>query len=217
MRVLLVEDDAILGEAVRDHVRSLGHATDWFDRLADAELAIRAVPYELALLDLRLPDGAGLSFLRRLRKSGNAIPVIILTAFDQISDRIEGLNAGADDYLIKPFHLDELAARIQAVARRSKGRSTPVISYPGLEIDQSARSVTVDGVSCLLTSREWAVLSLLAERSGAILSKAQIEEALYAFGAETESNTVEVYISRLRKKIGRHRIKNVRNLGYRLE
>lgn len=217
MRVLLVEDDAVLGEAVRDHVRSLGHATDWFDRLADAELAIRTVSYELALLDLRLPDGTGLSFLRNLRNSGNAIPVIILTAFDQISDRIEGLNAGADDYLIKPFHLDELAARIQAVVRRSKGRSTPVISYPGLEIDQSARSVVVDGVSCLLTSREWAVLSLLAERPGAILSKAQIEEALYAFGAETESNTVEVYISRLRKKIGRQRIKNVRNLGYRLE
>lgn len=217
MRVLLVEDDPVLGEAVCDHVRSLGHATDWFDRLADAELAIRAVPYELALLDLRLPDGTGLSFLRSLRNSGNAIPVIILTAFDQISDRIEGLNAGADDYLIKPFHLDELAARIQAVSRRSRGRSTPVICYPGLEIDQSARRVIVDGVSCLLTSREWAVLSLLAERSGAILSKAQIEEALYAFGAETESNTVEVYISRLRKKIGRHRIKNVRNLGYRLE
>ena len=217
MRVLLVEDDAVLGEAVRDHVRSLGHATDWFDRLADAELAIRTVSYELALLDLRLPDGTGLSFLHNLRNSGNAIPVIILTAFDQISDRIEGLNAGADDYLIKPFHLDELAARIQAVVRRSKGRSTPVISYPGLEIDQSARSVVVDGVSCLLTSREWAVLSLLAERPGAILSKAQIEEALYAFGAETESNTVEVYISRLRKKIGRQRIKNVRNLGYRLE
>jgi len=176
--------------------------------------ATETVSYGLILLDLRLPDGEGLSLLRALRKANNAVPVIILTAHDQVSDRIEGLNAGADDYLVKPFNLGELTARMLAVSRRYEGRSTPIVRLPGIEIDQAAKSITVNDRSLTLSAREWAVLEKLVERPGALISKAQLQETLYEFGAEIESNTVEVYISRLRKKIGSDRVETVRGLGY---
>jgi len=214
LRVLLVEDDQVLGEALRDHVKAAGHAVDWFKTVGDAIAATDTVPYGLILLDLRLPDGHGLTLLRKLRGRNDPTPVIILTAHDQGSDRIEGLNAGADDYLVKPFNLGELTARMLAVSRRYEGRSASIIRLPGIEINQTVRSVSVDGEAITLSSREWAVLEKLAEHPGGIVSKPQLHETLYAFGAEIESNTVEVYISRLRKKIGHDRIETVRGIGY---
>lgn len=216
MRILLVEDDEIIGGAVRDHIAATVHAVDWVKNLADAAEAASSVNYGLILLDLQLPDGVGVDFLKTLRKSANNTPVIILTARDQISDRIEGLNSGADDYLVKPFNLGELSARIIAVARRYAGSPQPMLRVGDLEVDQSQRRLIVSGKDVVLTGREWAVLDLLVARPGAMVSKDQVEEALYAFGSEIESNTVEVYVSRLRKKIGKDRIRTARGVGYSL-
>jgi two-component system OmpR family response regulator len=216
VRILLAEDDTILGEAIRDHVAAGGHAVDWSTTLAGAGDHLSVATYELILLDLQLPDGRGLDFLRSLRLNRGDTPVIILTARDQLSDRIAGLNAGADDYLVKPFDLDELSARLAAVARRYAGRPNPLVRIGRLEIDLASRRVLVAGAEAVLTSREWAVLEQFLRRPGATVSKRQIEEALYAFGAEIESNTVEVYVSRLRKKVGREAVTTVRGLGYRM-
>lgn len=216
MRILLVEDDDAIGGAVRDHAAAEGHAVDWARRLDEASHFSAVAPYGLVLLDLGLPDGNGLSFLKTLRRKHDPTPVIVLTARDQIADRIEGLNNGADDYLVKPFDLDELSARIHAVARRYKQRPVPVTKLGGLEIAQAERRITAGGEELALTAREWAVLDRLLARPGAIVSKRQIEDALYAFGAEVESNTVEVYVSRLRRKLGRGAIATVRGVGYRL-
>lgn len=214
MRILLVEDDDTIGSAVRDHIAAGPHAVDWVKNLADADEVTNAVQYGLILLDLQLPDGSGVDFLKRLRRRPDETPVMILTARDQISDRIEGLNSGADDYLVKPFNLGELTARILAVARRYTGNPQPTIRFADLEIDQPQRRVRLEGKDVVLTGREWAVLDLLVARPGAIVSKDKIEEALYSFGSEIESNTVEVYVSRLRKKIGRDRIRTARGVGY---
>lgn len=216
MRILLVEDDRMIGEAVRDHVAAAGHAIDWMRMIADAEAAAASIDYGLILLDLQLPDGTGIEFLTTLRSRGSTVPVIILTARDQISDRIEGLNAGADDYLVKPFNLGELEARIMAVARRYEANPRPVVRIADIEIDRPQHRLSVAGEPIVLTSREWAVLDLLVSRPGAIVPKDRIEEALYAFGSEIESNTVEVYVSRLRKKIGKNRITTARGIGYTL-
>jgi len=216
LRILLVEDDAILGEAVRDHVVLQRHAVDWMTTITDAQAALDTTNYGMILLDLRLPDGRGIDLLRTYRNEGGTTPVIILTAHDQISDRIEGLNFGADDYLVKPFNLDELSARMQAVARRTNGRATANIRVGLLEINAADRFVALDGAPLTLSGREWAVLDMLLARPGAVVSKNQIEEALYAFGSEIESNTVEVYVSRLRKKLGKENIVTVRGVGYRL-
>jgi len=216
MRILLIEDDAALGGAVRDHIAASGHAVDWVTRLDDAEEARASMPYDLVLLDLNLPDGRGLDFLRTMRRRGDATPVIILTAMDQLSIRIDGLNAGADDYLVKPFNLSELTARIGAVARRYGGNPNPLIAIGRLEIDQANRAAYLEGRTLDLTAREWMVLEKLAQRPGVLVSKSQLEDALFAFGAEVESNAVEVYISRLRKKIGNDLIHTSRGLGYRL-
>jgi two-component system OmpR family response regulator len=213
VRILLIEDDETLGSAVRDHIVAATHAVDWVKQLNDAAEASSAVHYGLILLDLQLPDGSGVEFLKSLRRESNETPVIILTARDQITDRIEGLNSGADDYLVKPFNLGELSARIMAVARRYSGSP---IRVGDIEIDQPQRRLTISGKDVILTGREWAVLDLLVVRPGAIVSKDRIEEALYSFGSEIESNTVEVYISRLRKKIGKDRISTARGVGYYL-
>jgi two-component system, OmpR family, response regulator len=216
MRILLIEDEESLGPAVRDHIAAEGHAVDWVTRLEAADSAIRAVPYELILLDLHLPDGRGLDLLQGLRRRGDVTPVVILTARDQISDRIEGLNSGADDYLVKPFDLDELTARTKSVTRRYAGNPNPWLRVGSLEVDLAHKQLTVDGHPVELTGREWAILEQLLRRPQAIVTKAQIEDALYAFGAEVESNAIEVYVSRLRKKIGADLIHTVRGLGYRL-
>ncbi len=201
---------------MRDHVVTANHAVDWVQNLADADAAARPVDYGLILLDLQLPDGSGVEFLRRLREQGVKTPVIILTARDQISDRIDGLNAGADDYLVKPFNLGELEARIMAVARRYDANPHPVLKIADIEINRPLHRLSVAGETVILTSREWAVLDLLTARPGAIVPKDRIEEALYAFGSEIESNTVEVYVSRLRKKIGKDKIRTARGIGYTL-
>ena len=216
MRVLLVEDTAGLGEAVRDQISDDGHAVDWAQNLSFAEACINTTSYNLILLDLILPDGHGLDFLKKLRAAGASTPVIILTALDQVSDRIAGLNAGADDYLIKPFDLSELSARVAAVARRYSGNPNPLLQLGDLAIDLSTHSISRDGVALELTAREWALFESFLQRPGMLLSQAQLEDRLYQFGAEIESNIIEVYISRLRKKLGRDAIVTVRGMGYRL-
>lgn len=177
MRVLLIEDDHVLGAAIRDYVLSSGHAVDWMQRLDDARLALASVPYELVLLDLSLPDGRGLDLLREIRTSGNKVPVIITTAQDQVAVRIEGLNAGADDYLVKPFDLAEMRARIAAVARRYGGNPIPTVTAAGLSIDLAHRIVKAGGKPVALTAREWAVLERLVSRHSAIVTKPEIEGA----------------------------------------
>lgn len=216
MRVLLIEDDPTLGDAVREHVASLGYGVDWMKRLDDARDALAAVPYELLLLDLNLPDGRGLDLLRDLRRRGSAVPVIILTAQDQITQRIEGLNSGADDYLVKPFDLSELTARVAAVARRYGGNPNPLLRLGPVDIDLARRFIAVGGKPVDLTAREWAVLERLVRNPNAMVAKSEIEDSLYAFGAEIDSNAVEVYVSRLRKKLGRELIVTVRGAGYRI-
>ncbi len=217
VRVLLVEDDALLGEAVKTYVSRQGHAVDWATSKEEAEASLAAASYALVLLDLRLPDGYGLDILGSLRGRKDATPVIIMTAHDQVSDRIAGLNAGADDYLVKPVDLGELQARIHAVSRRYAGHQLPSLKLGSLIVQPSDRLVVDgDGRELSLSSREWAVLDRLISRPRAIVSKAQIEEALYEFGAEVESNTVEVYVSRLRRKLGSSVIETIRGVGYRI-
>ena len=216
MRVLLVEDDTILGAAVRDQIRADGHSVDWVTRLDAADDHLAIASYDLILLDLMLPDGRGIPFLRGLCARGDVSPVIILTALDQISDRIEGLNAGADDYMVKPFDLSELSARLKAVARRYSGNPNPLITIGDLAIDLAARRVTRAGKPVALTAREWVLFEAFVQRPGQLMSKGQLEERLYAFDDEVESNTTEVHISRLRKKLGHEVIETVRGIGYRL-
>ena len=216
MRILLVEDDPGLGRAVQDQILAEGHSVDRVMTVADARACVDGVGYDLVLLDLMLPDGSGLSFLRDLRARGSVTPVIILTARDRITERIEGLNAGADDYLVKPFDLDELSARIGAVARRYAGNPNPIITHGPLTIDLAARSVLLDGRPVQLTAREWVLFEAFLQRPGQILSRAQLEERLYSFDTEIDSNAIEVHVSRLRKKLGAGAIETARGLGYRL-
>ena len=216
MRILLIEDDTVLAAAVRDQIVSDGHSVDWVTRLDAAKDHLRSTAYDLLLLDLMLPDGRGMALLRNLRARGDVTPVIILTALDQLSDRIEGLNAGADDYLIKPFDLSELSARLNAVARRYSGNPNPLLQIGDLQIDLAARSITRAGKSIDLTAREWVLFEAFVQRPHQVLPKALLEEKLYSFGEEVESNTIEVHVSRLRKKLGRAIIETVRGLGYRL-
>lgn len=216
MRILLIEDDAGIGSAIRDQAMAEGHSIDWAPRLDTARDAMAGAHYDLVLLDLMLPDGLGLPFLRALRSRGERCPVIILTALDQISDRIAGLKAGADDYLVKPFDLDELSARIGAVARRYAGNPNPVIRHGDLQIDLAARSLLRQGKPVSLTAREWVLFEAFVQKPGQLFSKAQLEERLYSFDTEIESNTIEVHVSRLRKKLGAGVIVTERGLGYRL-
>ena len=217
MRILLIEDDYVLGEAMRDQVAADGHGVDWMQRLDDARAALDTVDYGLILLDLNLPDGRGLDLLKGLRKSGNPVPVIITTAQDQVAIRIEGLNAGADDYLVKPFDLDEMSARVAAVARRYAGIAAPQLTVGAASVNLATKAVTIGGKVVALTSREWAVLERLLGRRGGIVTKAEIEDSLYPFGAEVDGNAVEVFVSRLRKKLGQSIITTVRGLGYRID
>ncbi|MDO9024603.1 response regulator transcription factor [Zwartia sp.] len=216
MRILLIEDDMVLGAALHDQLVDDGHSVDWVQRLDAAQSALAGVSYDLVLLDLMLPDGRGIPFLKRLRERGDNKPVIIMTALDQVSDRIEGLNAGADDYLVKPFDLAELSARIGSVARRYGGNPNPLMTLGSLQIDLASRRIQRDGHLVALTAREWALLEALLSKPAQLFSKAQLEEKLYAFDREVESNTIEVHISRIRKKLGTHIIETERGLGYRL-
>lgn len=216
MRVLLIEDDTALGAAIRDQIAADGHSVDWMTRLDQSGDALASAGYGLVLLDLMLPDGLGIPFLKSLRARGDVTPVMILTALDQVSDRIAGLNAGADDYLVKPFDLEELSARIGSVARRYSGNPNPIVTLSTLTIDLAARSVIQNGKSVILTAREWVLFEAFLQRPNQLLSKAQLEEKLYSFDTEIDSNAIEVHISRLRKKLGARVIETERGLGYRL-
>jgi two-component system response regulator QseB len=214
MRLLLVEDDAMIGESVRKGLQQDGFAVDWVQDGRAAEIALETNPYDTLLLDLGLPRKAGLDVLAGLRRRGNSIPVLILTARDAIADRVKGLDAGADDYLVKPFDLEELAARVRALLRRKSGRADPVIQVGRLLLNPATHEASLDGKPIMLSAREFGLIHALAERPGVVLSRAQIEEKLYGWGQEVESNTVEVYVHSLRRKLGANLIRNVRGVGY---
>jgi len=214
MRLLLVEDDVMIGETLLDLLRAEHHAVDWVRDGALADGVLRTETYDLVLLDLGLPRLDGLDVLRALRQRGNRVPVIIATARDAVQSRIAGLDAGADDYVLKPYDVDELLARIRAHVRRAAGRAEPVYTHRGVAIDPATREVSVNGQPVVLSAREWAVLEPLIARPGLVLSRAQIEEKLYGWKDEVSSNTVEVFIHGLRKKLGADVIRNVRGLGY---
>ena len=216
MRLLLVEDDAMIGESVVKGLRHDGFAVDWVKDGDAAEHSLGAEDFDLMLLDLGLPRKGGLDVLRALRAAGNPIPVLILTARDAVPDRITGLNAGADDYLVKPFDLDELVARIHAILRRRSGRAKPVIRHGSLVLNPISHEVSFEGRPLSLSAREFALLQALLERPGAVLSVARLQERIYGWDEEVGSNTVEVFIHALRKKLGPDFIKNVRGVGYML-
>ncbi|TAL55672.1 response regulator transcription factor [Pandoraea sp.] len=214
MRILLVEDDRMIAEAVSKGLRQDGWTIDW---VADGQQALNAVdlqPYDGVLLDLGLPKRDGIDVLRTLRAAGKTLPVLVVTARDAVKERVLGLDAGADDYLVKPFELDELAARMRALLRRHAGRSEPVIRHGALTLDPAAHTVSLDERPVSLSAREYALLEALLMRPGAVLSKSQLEEKLYGWGEEVSSNTVEVYIHGLRKKLGGDWIRTVRGVGY---
>ncbi len=217
MRFLLVEDDRMIGDTLRAALRMEGHAVDWVRDAAAAEGTLASERFDLVLLDLGLPQGNGLDVLRALRARGDATPVIVLTARDGPGDRVAGLDAGADDYLVKPFELDELGARIRAVHRRQAGRAMPLLAHGGVSLDPATRQVMRGGRPVLLSAREYAVLELLMQRPGAVLSRAQIEDRLYGWGEEIESNAVSVYVHQLRKKLGADFIRSMRGVGYFLD
>jgi DNA-binding response OmpR family regulator len=214
MRLLLVEDDTMIGESVLDLLRAEHYAVDWVKDGDVADATLRSQPYDLVLLDLGLPRRDGLSVLRSMRTRKDRTPVLIATARDSVQQRIEGLDAGADDYVLKPYDLDELLARIRALLRRAAGRAEPVYEHKGVSINPATREVMVGGHVVVLSAREWAVLEPLLARPGLVLSRNQLEEKLYGWKDEISSNAVEVYIHGLRKKLGADMIQNVRGVGY---
>ena len=214
MRLLLVEDDRMIGESVQKGLRQDGFSVDWVQDGRSAELALETEPYDCMLLDLGLPKKDGLELLAGLRARHNAVPVVIITARDAVPERIKGLDSGADDYLVKPFDLDELAARVRAVVRRREGRAEPVIEHLGVTLRPSTHEASFEGRPLVLSQREFAVLEALLTRPGAILSRAQLEERIYGWGEEVESNAVEVFVHGLRRKLGADFIRTVRGAGY---
>jgi DNA-binding response OmpR family regulator len=220
MRLLLVEDDAMLGAALRAGLRQDGHAVDWVRSADEADTAWiaagRTAAYDAVVLDLGLPDGSGLDLLKRARQRRVATPVLIATARDRVADRIAGLDAGADDYMVKPVDLDELAARLRAIERRVAGRSEPAIVIGDLAIEPATRSVVRGNEPVDLTARELAVLLTLARRPGATVSREQLVEALYGWEESIESNAIDVHIHHLRRKLGADVIETQRGLGWRL-
>lgn len=214
MRILLVEDDRMIGEAISVALRDAAYAVDW---TRDGETALQAIAnqeYQAILLDLGLPKLDGCTVLQRVRAMGSDLPIIIISARDALSDRIEGLDLGADDYLVKPFAMDELLARLRAIIRRQGGQGSPVLSSGSLQLDLSTHIAQLGEVSVLLSRREFALLQALLLRPGAILSRAQLEERLYGWGEEIESNSIDFLIHALRKKLGAEVIKNVRGAGW---
>lgn len=214
MRLLLVEDDPMIGRAVLDVLRSEHYAVDWVRDGDAAQSAVAAEPYDLVLLDLGLPRADGLQVLRFIRGRRANMPVLIVTARDAVGDRVAGLDAGADDYLVKPYDTEELLARVRALIRRSAGRGEPVIEHKGLALNPATREATLQGEPLALSAREWAVLEPMVQRPGVVFSRAQLEEKLYSWKDEISSNAIEVYVHGLRKKLGADFIKTVRGLGY---
>lgn len=216
MRLLLLEDDPLIGEGLRDWLTAEGHVVDWCSSLRDT-LAMADEPFDALLVDWQLPDGSGLDWLRGRRQRGDRTPALMLTARDRVSQRIEGLDAGADDYLVKPVAPEELSARLRAVARRSGGTAAATWTWRDVALDLPAHTATCGGVRVDLTAREWAVLESLVLRAGRIVSKADLEKLVLGFEAELASNALEVHVSALRRKLGRDLIETVRGLGYRVE
>ncbi|MDA8363929.1 MAG: response regulator transcription factor [Gammaproteobacteria bacterium] len=214
MRLLLVEDDPMIGESVRRGLRRDGFTVDWVNDAESAEPALNSGNYDLLLLDLALPRKSGLDLLRELRSGASRIPVLVLTARDAVADRVRGLDTGADDYLVKPFDLDELGARVRALLRRQSGRIEPEISHGDLRLNPATHEAVFRGRDLTLSAREFALLAALLEKPGAVLSRSRLEERLYGWGEEVESNTVEVHVHNLRKKLGTPFIRTVRGVGY---
>jgi two-component system, OmpR family, response regulator len=216
MRVLVIEDDPMIGRAVVAGLQDGGYTVDWVREGTDAELALTHRVYDLALLDLGLPRRDGLEILRGLRRLGNTLPVVIITARDAVADRVAGLDSGADDYLVKPFDLDELLARARAVIRRKDGRPTPEVACGALVVDPVKRRVTFRGAPVELSAREFAVLAALMKEPGAVVSRDKLEDAVYGWGEEIGSNSIEVHLHHLRRKLLPELIRNVRGVGYRI-
>jgi two-component system OmpR family response regulator len=214
MRLLLVEDDHMIGETVVDVLRAENYAVDWIKDGLAAQAVLRTQDYDLLILDLALPGKDGIEVLRALRATKSQLPVLVATARDAVDQRIAGLDAGADDYVLKPYDLGELLARVRALVRRAAGRAEPVYEHLGVTLNPATREATVNGRPVLLSSREWAVLEPLIARPGAVLSRAQLEEKIFGFDDTIASNAVEVYVHGLRKKLGAGLIQNVRGLGY---
>ncbi len=214
MRLLLVEDDPMIGESLVDLLRAEHHAVDWVRDGETASSALRSDSYDLVLLDLGLPRRDGLDVLRELRGRRDRTPVLVATARDAVAQRIAGLDAGADDYIVKPYDLQELLARIRALLRRAAGRAEPVYEHRGVCLNPATHEASVDGRPVQLSAREWAVLEPLIARPGLLLSRTQLEDKLYGWKDEVSSNAVEVYIHGLRRKLGADLIQNVRGVGY---
>jgi two-component system, OmpR family, response regulator len=214
MRVLVIEDDALLGDAIQAGLKQSGYAVDWMKDGVSADQALGTEPYAAVVLDLGLPRMSGLEVLRRLRNRDVPMPVLILTAMDNIEDRIKGLDAGADDYLVKPFDMGELAARLRALIRRSSGKAVPALHVAGVELEPATHRVLCRDQAVELSAKEFSVLHALMLNAGRVLSRSQIEEQLYAWGEEVESNAVEVYIHHLRRKLFPELIETIRGVGY---
>lgn len=216
MRILIVEDDKIIGDGLVQGLLMDNYAVDWVETKASAETALLTTPYDLLVLDIGLPDGSGLDVLKKLRQEENDLPVLILTAYDETPQKVKGLDSGADDYLIKPFDLDELRARIRALQRRASGRGTPLFKSGNIVLDPATHIVTLDDAPVKLGPKEFAILQALMEKPGRILSKDQIQDKLYGWNMETESNTIEVHIHGLRSKLGKGAVITVRFVGYKV-
>lgn len=217
MRVLLVEDDPLLGNGVKEGLSQSGYTVDWIVDGEAAESVLRSDAFDLIVLDLGLPRRDGMDIVRSLRERGDRTPVLILTARDAVEDRIRGLDSGADDYLVKPFDLDELSARLRALQRRRAGRPHPLLHHGAITVDPAARHVTLDGETVNLSAREYALLELLLENAGRVMSRSRLEEALYGWDSSVESNSLEVFIHHLRRKLGADLIKTIRGVGYMIE
>jgi two-component system, OmpR family, response regulator QseB len=217
VRILLIEDDPLLGDGVRAGLAQDGYAVDWVRDGKAGQAALDGAGYDLVILDLGLPRLPGLDLLADLRGKGSEIPVLILTARDAVQDRVKGLDSGADDYLVKPFDLGELLARVRVLLRRSTGHSSPLIRYGELVLDPASHAVTVRGTPVELSLREFALLRELLANAGQVLSRARLEQSLYGWDQEVESNAIEVHIHHLRKKFGTGLIKTLRGIGYMVE
>lgn len=214
MRVLLVEDDRMIAQGLKTALGQEGYAVDWMSDGRSAVEALRSSRFDIVLLDLGLPERNGIDVLRELRQRGDSTPVIIVTARDEVKNRIEGLDAGADDYIIKPFDLDEVNARMRSVLRRAAGRGDPCIQHRGICLNPVTHEVLRDGVPVTLSAHEFSVLEALLQRPGAVLSRAQLEDRLYGWSDAIDSNAVEVYIHGLRRKLGSEAIRTLRGVGY---
>ena len=217
MRLLLVEDDTLLGKGLKAGLKQAGYQVEWLQRGDQATTAIESNQFDIIVLDIMLPGESGMDILRKMRRRGDATPVLLLTARDSINDRVEGLDSGADDYLVKPFDLDELNARLRALLRRRSGRAEPILEHRGIMMDPAAHRVEFNGDEVNLSSREFALLQYLLENAGRAITRTRLEETLYGWDGEVESNSLEVFIHHLRKKLGSDLIRTIRGVGYMIE